>query len=81
MKRLTRQQAIHWTNLFMNSITPDDAKSILCGLIGIPSIEGANRWLWSQGIGGWYLDDGCQMFCIDAARLQLVTKALEAFKN
>ncbi|HAN37663.1 MAG TPA: hypothetical protein DCQ29_02070, partial [Chitinophagaceae bacterium] len=53
-QRKTREQAIHWTNLFMNSVTTEDAKSLLFGLIGAPSIEGLNRWLWSQGIGGFY---------------------------
>lgn len=77
----TRSQAIHWTNLFMNSITHQDAKSLLFGRVGAPSIEGVNRWLWSQGIGGCYHDNECKMFCNEVALRGIIDKALPAKQN
>ncbi len=81
MKKLTRQQAIHWTTLLINSITHEDAKSLLFGLVGSPSIEGVNRWLWSKGIGGWYYDIDTNTFCNEAALRGIIEKALSTEQN
>lgn len=63
---MNREEAVNFTKGFVEHLLPERAAQLARNGEVRLDLDQVRQWAWGQGVGGWYYDDECKEFCVDA---------------
>jgi hypothetical protein len=76
---MTQAQAIQITDSILKDMTPAQVREVVQNS-DESLFDTLRMYAWNTGVGGWYYDNSCTLFCVDKVICHLLNIYLEVIK-